>query len=180
MARRATGRRAKPNARCAISPSGTAPSTTTSGPTGAARAAAGISRGWTQPKSTPPVFVGATSTLLGIVRFPLKTAPGLNAREHWSVRQRRVRSEKEITGWQLAALNSVRACALPCSVILTRFSAGTLDGDNLQGALKAVRDAVATWLGVDDADPRVTWEYTQDRCPRGEHHVQITIYAAKP
>jgi len=34
-------------------------------------------------------------------------------------------------------------------------------GDNLRGALKAVRDQVATWLGVDDADPRVTWEYGQ-------------------
>lgn len=53
--------------------------------------------------------------------------------------------------------------SLPCVVRLTRLSPGTLDDDNLRGALKAVRDGVADRLGVDDRDPRVTWEYAQER-----------------
>lgn len=34
---------------------------------------------------------------------------------------------------------------------------------------------VAAWLGVDDADPRVTWQYGQRR---GEYGVRIEIKEA--
>jgi hypothetical protein len=50
---------------------------------------------------------------------------------------------------------------LPVRVTLTRVSGGRLDDDNLRPALKAVRDVVAAWLGLDDADPRVRWVYRQ-------------------
>lgn len=54
--------------------------------------------------------------------------------------------------------------ALPVTVTLTRlFDSKPLDGDNCTGALKAVRDAVALWLGCDDGDARVTWRYEQAR-----------------
>lgn len=36
-----------------------------------------------------------------------------------------------------------------------------LDTDNLAGAMKPLRDALAAWLGLDDGDPRVHWRYTQ-------------------
>lgn len=36
-----------------------------------------------------------------------------------------------------------------------------LDDDNLTASLKPVRDELADWLGVDDADPRVRWECGQ-------------------
>lgn len=50
------------------------------------------------------------------------------------------------------------------TVTLIRFSRGELDDDNLRGALKQVRDAVAIELGVpNDADPRFTWVYQQSR-----------------
>jgi hypothetical protein len=49
-------------------------------------------------------------------------------------------------------------------VTLTRVAPSNgLDGDNLQGSLKACRDGVADWLKVDDRDPRVTWLYEQRR-----------------
>lgn len=53
---------------------------------------------------------------------------------------------------------------LPCIVELTRvapLAGGTLDGDNLQSAFKALRDGIAARLGIDDADSRVTWVYKQ-------------------
>jgi hypothetical protein len=39
--------------------------------------------------------------------------------------------------------------------------AGSCDGDNLAASLKAFRDSVAGFLGVDDGDSRVRWAYTQ-------------------
>jgi len=46
-------------------------------------------------------------------------------------------------------------------VHLTRIGLKRLDGDNLQGGLKHIRDCIAECLGVDDANPCVTWTYEQ-------------------
>lgn len=63
--------------------------------------------------------------------------------------------------------------ALPCTVVLTRVAPSNgLDGDNLAGALKGCRDAVADWLGIDDRDPLVRWEYQQRR---GAWGVEINL-----
>ena len=52
-------------------------------------------------------------------------------------------------------------------VLLTRVAPRDLDDDNLRQSLKAVRDFVAEWLGLsNDRDPRVRWEYAQDRDDR--------------
>lgn len=50
---------------------------------------------------------------------------------------------------------------LPVVVRLTRIGQKRLDDDNLRMALKAARDVVAAWLGCDDADPRIRWQYEQ-------------------
>lgn len=92
----------------------------------------------------------------------LRTGRGGNNREHWAGRARRVRAEREAVSWSLLGRTKP---TLPCVVLLTRVapSAG-LDDDNLAGALKSVRDAVAQWLGVDDRDREtVRYEYAQRR-----------------
>jgi len=63
--------------------------------------------------------------------------------------------------------------ALPCTVLMTRIAPRKLDDDNLRGAFKAVRDQVAAWLGVDDADPRVTWAYAQERGAVREYKARL-------
>lgn len=60
---------------------------------------------------------------------------------------------------------------------LTRVSPGELDGDNLQGALKAVRDAIASWLRVDDATPLIRWEYAQEK---GVASIRVDVEVARP
>ena len=45
--------------------------------------------------------------------------------------------------------------------MLTRIAPRQLDGDNLQSAFKATRDGVADWLGIDDGDKRLDWQYRQ-------------------
>lgn len=72
-----------------------------------------------------------------------------------------MKAEREAVGWYLAGWARPM---LPCTVLLTRVGPSNgLDDDNLRGALKGVRDAVAEWLRIDDRDPRVTWQYDQRR-----------------
>lgn len=57
-----------------------------------------------------------------------------------------------------AALPTIKL-TLPLRVTLTRYGHKKQDDDNLRRTLKSVRDVVAEWLGVDDADRRVRWVY---------------------
>lgn len=93
-----------------------------------------------------------------------RTVSGLNARERWSARARRVRRERLAV---LAAFPAHWRKALKqhpnwgMRVELTRCGR-KLDSDNLQGALKGVRDELAKQLGLDDGSPRFEWVYRQD------------------
>lgn len=98
--------------------------------------------------------------------------------EGWPAAHRRRKRQQE-------ALDAARLAAgfgyvggfvprTPCVVTLTHVGPA-MDGDNLQRAFKALRDAVAAWLGVDDADPRVRWEYDQRPGPAG---VELRIQRA--
>lgn len=97
---------------------------------------------------------------------PMRTERGMNAREHPMSRHRRVKAEKDVIAWEL--VNAQRP-PIPCTCLLTRVAPSKgLDDDNLAGALKSVRDAVADWLGVDDARRElVRYRYTQTRGPWG-------------
>jgi len=69
---------------------------------------------------------------------------------------------------------------LPAVVTLVRQSSGTLDDDNLRGALKGIRDGVADAFGVPDNDPGLCWEYGQERAPRGVYGVRIEVVTGGP
>lgn len=90
----------------------------------------------------------------------MRTQRGMNDREHPMVRHRRVRREKEEIGWELQRYGARHGRpAIPCSVLLTRLGPSQgLDDDNLVGALKSTRDAIAEWLHVNDRD-RMTVRY---------------------
>lgn len=105
-----------------------------------------------------------------VVEIPLRLRSRLNAREHWGQRARRTRRERE------AAYMLTPRVAVPCVVRIVRIGKRRMDGDNLQDSAKAVRDGVAQKLGVDDGDPRVTWEYGQEIGK--EYGVRIEIEAA--
>jgi hypothetical protein len=103
-----------------------------------------------------------------VILVPIRTARGQNSREHWCERSQRVKAEREAVAW---LLKGQAAPMLPCEVLLTRLSPrGQLDDDNLSGSLKAVRDEVARWLGVDDGRDTVRYRYAQ---ARGEWAVRI-------
>jgi hypothetical protein len=46
-------------------------------------------------------------------------------------------------------------------IAIISFRRRRLDDDNLSGGAKALRDAVARWIGIDDGSPRLAWEYHQ-------------------
>lgn len=110
-------------------------------------------------------------------------------REHWAARAKRVKAERDATccsaqttaqaRFALAGFHMLAEEGKPLTVSLTRVSPGTLDGDNLQGALKHVRDQIAEMLGVDDRDPVVTWRYEQRKGKRGEYAVEVRIEAGE-
>lgn len=103
-----------------------------------------------------------TSAKRTLMIHAMRTGAGLNDREHYMARAARVKREQHTVWWELKA-SRVMLPELPVRVTLTRVSPSVrgLDDDNLRGSLKAVRDAVAHWLLVDDADERVQWCYAQ-------------------
>lgn len=63
------------------------------------------------------------------------------------------------------------------TVTLCAYLWRRLDPDNLGHALKPVQDATASWLGIDDGDPRCRWEYGQVET-RGAQGVAVKIETA--
>lgn len=106
------------------------------------------------------------------VFLPLRTVGPNGSHGHWRKTYARRKRERQ------QAKLLCPAHPLPCIVKLTRLSAGTLDFDNLVGALKATRDGCADKLGVKDNDPRVEWQYGQVKGKRGEFGVFIEVVPA--
>lgn len=113
--------------------------------------------------------------------IPLRTVTGLNAREIWQVRSARVKSERAKTARAMTkALGVPRwKCSsvvrLPALVTLTRIGPREPDDDAIQPALKAVRDAIASYLGVDDGCDYLRFRYMPHE--RGEFGVRVRIEA---
>lgn len=104
----------------------------------------------------------------------MKLGSGLNMREHWRKRAKRVKGERTVSKMAVMANGMPE---LPVEVTMTRLSSGRLDDDNLQGAFKAVRDGIADAYGIPDNDPRLVWLYGQEKCRRGDFGVRIVLRA---
>ncbi len=104
---------------------------------------------------------------MNAVQFGLRLVGSQNVREHWRARARRVKEERATTKL-CCELALTKPKSWPVVVKLTRIGPRKLDSDNVSGCLKAVRDQVAVFLGVDDGDEsKVTWSYAQERGPYG-------------
>lgn len=132
------------------------------------------------------------------VVVPIRTTSKTNDRDPWPVRAKKTKAERDATALVVltvagnrrmrlearvhkkAMRYSFAEAPLPCTVTLTRQSPRALDDDNVRGALKAVRDEVAAFLGVDDRDPRVRWEYAQEKTTAGTYGVRVLIEEVQP
>lgn len=102
---------------------------------------------------------------------------GNNGRENWRPKAARIAKERKAVASALIAAGELERAASFTSgaVLLIRHSAGVLDDDNLRGALKGTRDEVASWLGIDDKDQRIAWDYAQEKCKAKVYGVSITF-----
>jgi hypothetical protein len=128
-----------------------------------------IAAGIVFPASTmsgPTLDGGGVSFLL-----PLEIISEMNWRGHWAVKYRRAKNQKR------TAYNGTMKHA---HTIRYRFQAGEgirlavtlirimrprqrrFDSDNLASGFKAIRDGVASALGIDDGDDRLEWHYAQE------------------
>jgi hypothetical protein len=107
------------------------------------------------------------------IQLPIRLGRGLNDRMHWAERARQAKMQRK-AAWA-EVLSQKGKTKLPIAVTLARISGGELDGDNLQGSFKHIRDGVADAFYIDDRDPRVLWKYEQIKCNRGQFGVRITI-----
>jgi len=113
---------------------------------------------------------------------PIRTVSESNQREHWAVKAKRVKKQREATAFAMRVpganfyLNGIQFGIFGWRITLTRIAPRSLDDDNLQGSQKAVRDQVAAELGLfSDADPRLTWHYAQARGQPKEYAVRVRI-----
>lgn len=99
--------------------------------------------------------------------IPVKIVSEMNWRGHWAERHRRMKRQKELAhGYCAAFLGRLAVRPTRCRIVLTRikgYRQRDYDGDNLQSAFKAVRDGIALYLGIDDGDDALTWEYRQEK-----------------
>lgn len=106
-----------------------------------------------------------------MIEIPLKIESTLNKREHWATRAKRARAQRDEA--HLYCRYRLELRRPPLLVTLTRIAPRSLDTDNLAGGFKSVRDGVADWLGINDNDPRVTWEYAQEKGKPKQYAVRI-------
>lgn len=85
------------------------------------------------------------------------------------------RHRERFIGQQLAKRCVVELGA-PAVVVLTRVSPRPFDDDGTTAALKSIRDGMADWWGIDDADERVTWVTDWRACARGKDAVEAALW----
>lgn len=98
-----------------------------------------------------------------------------NEHRHWRVRQKRAGIQRDMIPLVLRSRFGATPPAPPLLITLTRIAPRRLDSDNVVGACKTARDAVADYLGLDDGDPRLTWQYADVRGPRFVHALRVRI-----
>ena len=100
--------------------------------------------------------------VLAVFKLPIKIESNANLREHWAVKMKRSKMQRMAAAYAVAFQHDWGMPDGRFTVKLVRVGRRLLDDDNLSGGFKAVRDGVADALGMNDNDPRVTWEYAQE------------------
>lgn len=106
--------------------------------------------------------------------LPLRLVNGSNSREHWAKRAKRAKEQRSTTTTVLRSL--WEAPGLPVKVRIVRIGPRRLDRDGAITSMKHVIDGVADWLGCDDGDPRIEWDYAQERGKPKEFAVKIEVF----
>ena len=129
-----------------------------------------------KPRAAPDVRTRPTGRWSITLALACRVVSEANRRDHWTVQRRRaeIQGQALVKALDAAGLTNHRP-PLPIVVTWVRTGGRPLDDDNLSRAFKSLRDRLAEWVGVDDADPRVRWVYAQRD---GEPGVEVTVGTA--
>jgi hypothetical protein len=105
--------------------------------------------------------------------IPIRLMSEANRREHWAAKARRTKDQRAHVTLMLRTTIARIDPADVHVVSITRVAPRMLDDDNATRSAKAVRDAIAEWLGVNDGDRRILWRVSQER---GPYAVTIRIW----
>lgn len=105
--------------------------------------------------------------------FEIKTVSEANFREHFMTKHRRKKQQQEdfVLLWRAARITVTP----PAVITFTRISVNRMDNDNLAGAFKHIRDALAREIGIDDGDPSIEWRYRQEQVGKRTNKFRLTI-----
>jgi len=113
---------------------------------------------------------------------PIKAESEKNARGHWGGKARRTADHRATVACVLRAGASLRGehawlLTDAVTVMLTRIAPRALDDDNIRQALSACRDGIADAVnpGKGDRDPRIVWQYAQERGAAKFYAVRVRI-----
>lgn len=115
-------------------------------------------------------FVSRAGDEVTLILRGMRLVSEPNARDHFREKAARVAWQKAVVRHALAALAAPNLTdGRRWVVTIDRTTSRELDDDNLAASAKALRDAFAAWLGVDDspASP-VRWVYAQRHTPRAK------------
>ena len=134
----------------------------------------------TKSKPLAPAVVSGQinrGAIVGLALYlPIRTESELNCREHHRAIGARRKAQRYELRTELRALCGVFKIEFPCSITFTRVSPVALDaGDNLPAAFKALRDELASIIGVDDGDAGYRWNYAQRVAAGNAYGVLIEI-----
>jgi hypothetical protein len=98
------------------------------------------------------------------VFIPIRVTNPLNSRRHWRTVWQASKKARAATSGAMFVAEEAIVMSGPATITMTRYGPRALDeGCGLNASLKPVRDGVADHFGVDDADPRFTWVYRQEK-----------------
>lgn len=154
----------------------------------------------TDPAAIP---LAAIVQPLAALSLPVQTVSEANRASHesWRVRSNRARHQNEtVLRFMFAHRAEWDHLRLPLTIVLVRYSSGTLDTDNLGASMKHAQDAVTDALGMalpKGEGPRLlgcnrgakkprtvhyddrhglAWHYAQRKCKKGEERVDVRFY----
>ena len=128
--------------------------------------------------------------------IPLKTVSEANSSEHWTVSSKRHRQQQFFVRALFHGLD--RKVPVPCKVTLTRLNSRALDDDNNVSSMKFVRDEISECIfpekrkfyvkkgkaipvkGRADCDPRIKWEYAQEKSQKMGVRIEIEPLTQEP
>lgn len=128
--------------------------------------------------------------------LPLTTVSEANSSEHWSKSSKRHRQQQFFVRAMFHARKP--AIPIPCKITLTRLNSRALDDDNNVSAMKWIRDEISECIfpekrkvivtskgklrpvkGRADDDPRLHWEYAQEKSKTLGIRIEIAPYNAE-